>query len=382
MIENNLDFEIMEFSDSMLDDNNLTDKIQTLNEAEQEEDDENDLINPDLVDESNLDDLDLTEAEKKAILKKKEEKAKQATEESEEATETEESNEEEEESEEGDENPLKIFAQELAEKNLLDLPEDWEGDEEALYDAYEKTLEDRALNIVKNAYKVDDPRVDGVLHFLKNGGNIDDYINLHADTNWVDVDIEDEDNATALVKTYLQSVKGLEEEEADELVEGYKEKNKLFNQASKIQSDLQKYREKQEEDLIRSQEEYARIQREEYAKTVNKIRETIKVGKSDNVVIARNQKTNLEDFIFSPMDIKDNKGQVIGRSTGFKKVLNEYLSDPEKMVALAYKLYEGLSDKSEKVEIESKVRSKLADSIKKTAGKKKESNDFKIEFIN
>jgi hypothetical protein len=380
MIENNLDFEIMEFSDDILNDNNLTDKIQTLNELDEQEDDDNDLVNPDLIDESNLDELDLTDEEKKAILKKKEEKAKKTTEESEE---TEKSDEEEEESEEeGDESPLKIFAQELAEKNLLDLPEEWEGDEEALYEAYEKTLEDRALNIVKNAYKVDDPRVDGVLNFLKNGGNIDDYINLHAETNWVDVDIEDEDNATALVKTYLQSVKGLEEEEAEELVEGYKEKNKLFIQATKIQSDLQKYREKQEEELIKSQEEYAKIQREEYAKTVNKIRETIKVGKSDNVVIAKNQKTNLEDFIFSPMDIKDNKGQVVGRATGFKKVLNEYLSDPEKMVALAYKLYEGLSDKSEKVEIESKVRSKLADSIKKTAGKKKESTDFKIEFIN
>lgn len=379
MIESNLDFEIMEFSDSMLDDNNLTDKIQTLNEIE-EEDDDSDLVNPDLVDESNLDELDLTEEEKKAILKKKEEKAKK-TEESEEESEV---KEEEEETEEDDteESPLKIFAQELAEKNLLDIPSDWEGDEESLYDAYEKTLEDRAVSMVKNAYKIDDPKVDGVLNFLKNGGNIDDYINLHADTNWVDVDIEDEDNATALVKTYLQSVKGLEEEEAEELVEGYKEKNKLFNQASKIQSDLQKYREKQEEELIKSQEEYARYQREEYSKTVNKIRETIKIGKSDNVVIAKNQKTNLEDFIFSPMDIKDNKGQIVGRSTGFKKVLNEYLSDPEKMVALAYKLYEGLSDKSEKVEIESKVRSKLADSIKKTAGKKKESNDFKIEFIN
>ena len=378
MIQDNLDFEIMEFSDNMLDDNNLTDKIQTLNEVE--EDDDTDLVNTDLVDESNLDELDLTDEEKKAIIKKKEERAKKVEDSEEESEEKEE--EEETEEDETEESPLKIFAQELAEKNLLDIPEDWNGDEESLYEAYEKTLEDRAVSMVKNAYKIDDPKVDGVLNFLKNGGNIDDYINLHADTNWVDVDIEDEDNATALVKTYLQSVKGLEEEEAEELVEGYKEKNKLFNQASKIQSDLQKYREKQEEELVKSQEEYARYQREEYSKTVNRIRETIKVGKSDNVVIAKNQKTNLEDFIFSPMDIKDNKGQIVGRSTGFKKVLNEYLSDPEKMVALAYKLYEGLSDKSEKVEIESKVRSKLADSIKKTAGRKKESNDFKIEFIN
>lgn len=371
-----LDFEILEFNEELLDDNNLTDKIQLLNdEGEEEEETEEDLINSALVDETNVDDLDLSDEEKKAVLKKK--KADKVKED-EESEETEDVGEED----TNEETPLKIFAQELADKNLLNLPEGWEGDEEALYEAYEKTLDERALNIVKSTYKVDDPRVDGVLNFLKNGGNIDDYVSLHADTNWVDVDIEDEDNAIALVKTYLQSVKGLEEEEAEELVDGYKEKNKLFTQAAKIQTDLQEFRKKQESELIKSQEEYARIQKEEYTKTVSKIREVIKSGKSDNVVIAKNQKTNVEDFIFSPMDIKDAQGKIVGKSTGFKKVLNEYLSDPEKMVALAYKLYEGLTDKTEKIEIESKVRSKLADSIRKTAGKKKETEDFKFELLN
>jgi len=377
MVTDNLDFEIIDFSNNL--DDNLTDKIETLNEAElkEEQDDDKDLVNTSLIDETNVDDLDLSDEEKKAILKKKEQQ-KQSEESGEETKEEEEEVQEEDE----EENPLKIFAQELAEKNLIDLPEDWTGDEESLYEAYEKTLEDRALSMVKNAYKVDDPRVDGVLKYLKDGGNIDEYINLHSETNWVDVDIEDEDNATALVKTYLLTVKGLEDEEADELLEGYKEKNKLFSQATKIQADLRNYREKQEQELVQAQEEYARIQKEEYIKTVSKIRENIKVGKSDGVVIAKNQRTNLEDFIFSPMDIKDNKGQVVGRSTGFKKMLNEYLSDPEKMVALAYKLYEGLSDKTEKIEVESKMRSKLADSLKSKAGKRKESTDFKIEFIN
>jgi deoxyribodipyrimidine photolyase len=161
----------------------------------------------------------------------------------------------------------------------------------------------------------------------------------------------------------------------------YKEKGKILNQARKIQADLKVFREKQEEELIKSQQEYARIQREEYTKSVNKIRETIQKGKSENIVIAKNQKSNLEDFIFSPQEIKNDKGEVVGRVTKFKQVLNNYLSDPEKMVALAYKLYEGLSDKSDKIERASKEKSKLAESLKRASGKTK-SDTIKLEFIN
>ena len=51
------------------------------------------------------------------------------------------------------------------------------------------------------------------------------------------------------------------------------------------------------------------------------------------------------------------------------------------MVALAYKLYEGLSDKSDKVEIASKEKSKLAEILKRNAGKVK-TEKIKLEFIN
>jgi hypothetical protein len=124
-----------------------------------------------------------------------------------------------------------------------------------------------------------------------------------------------------------------------------------------------------------------KIQREQYVKTVGKIREVIQKGRSNNVVIAKNEKNNLEDFIFSSLEVKNEKGEVIGNSTGFKKILNEYLSDPEKMVALAYKLYEGFSDKSDKVEIASREKSKLAEILKRNAGKVK-TEKIKLEFIN
>lgn len=373
MIDNNLDFEILEFNENIINDDNLTDKIDSLNESEsiEDEESENDLINANLIDDENLDELDLSEEEKKTILNKKNKNSSEELDE--EAS--------EEDDTEDSENPLKVFASELAERKLLNLPEDWNGDEESLFDAYESTVEDKALQMIKQAYKVDDPKVDGVLKFLKNGGNINEYISTYEQTNWVDVNIEDEDNATALVKNYLISVKGLDEEESDELVKGYTEKGKLFTQASKIQSDLQSFREDQQQKLIESQEEYMKIQREQYVKTVSKIREVIQKGKSNNVVIAKNEKNNLEDFIFSPLDIKNEKGEIVGNSTGFKKILNEYLSDPEKMVALAYKLYEGFSDKSDKVEIASREKSKLAEILKRNAGKVK-TEKIKLEFIN
>lgn len=375
-MENNLDFEILEFNDNFIGEDTLVDKIDDLNNnSDEESDEESDLINTELVDNENLDELDLSDEEKELIL------AKKAKKETSEDTEEETEDNNTEEDDEDEVNPIKVFANELAEKNLLNLPENWDGDEDALFEAYENTIEERALQVVKQGYKVDDPRVDGVLKFLKNGGDINEYISTYEQTNWVDVNIEDEDNATALITNYLINVKGLDEEESGELVAGYKEKGKLFGQATKIQSELQSIRDEQQQKLIDSQEEYMKLQREQYFNTVSKIKEVIKVGKTNNVVIAKNEKSNFEDFIFTPLEIKNDKGEVLGSATGFKKVLNEYLNDPEKMVALAYKLYEGLSDKSDKIETESKIKSKLSETLKKASGKTK-TERIKLEFIN
>jgi len=232
------DFEIIDFGDEFVDNNNLVDKIDSVSE---EEDTDNDIeledeedsvaINSDLVDDDNIDELELTDEEKEAIKnKKKKAEVKE---------ETEESDDDSDESEETDEvDPLKVFALELKQKNLIDIPEDWDGDEEALFEAYNKTTEDKAIQLVKEKYQVDNPKVDAVLNYIANGGNIDNYINLQSELSWVEADINDEDTASALVKTYLISVKNLDEEEATELVEGYVEKNKLFPQAQKIQSEL------------------------------------------------------------------------------------------------------------------------------------------------
>ena len=65
-MENNLDFEILEFNDNFISEDTLTHKIDTLNEITEDDSDEEetDLINSDLVDEDNVDELDLSEEEK------------------------------------------------------------------------------------------------------------------------------------------------------------------------------------------------------------------------------------------------------------------------------------------------------------------------------
>jgi Holliday junction resolvasome RuvABC endonuclease subunit len=374
------DFEIIDFGDEFVEDNNLVDKIDSVSEEEDSDDDieledEEDSIgiNSDLVDDDNIDELELTDEEKEAIKdKKKKAEVKENSDE--------ESDEESDDSEESDElDPLKVFALELKQKNLIDIPEDWDGDEEALFEAYNKTTEDKAIQLVKEKYQVDNPKVDAVLNYIANGGNIDNYINLQSELSWVEADINDEDTASALVKTYLISVKNLDEEEATELVEGYVEKNKLFPQAEKIQTELKKLKETKEQQLIEAQEDYARREREYFMDTTNKIKSIIVTGKSGGTVIAKNKKADFENFIFTPSPIKNEKGEVVGQMSGFKKTLNEYLNNPDKFVELAYKLYEGLSDTSSKVEAESKAKSNLAAALRKRVDKPPVS---KIEFLN
>jgi hypothetical protein len=155
------DFEIIDFGDEFVEDNNLVDKIDSVSEEEDSDDDieledEEDSIgiNSDLVDDDNIDELELTDEEKEAIKdKKKKAEVKENSDE--------ESDEESDDSEESDElDPLKVFALELKQKNLIDIPEDWDGDEEALFEAYNKTTEDKAIQLVKEKYQVDNPKVD------------------------------------------------------------------------------------------------------------------------------------------------------------------------------------------------------------------------------
>ena len=368
-----MDFEILDFEDNLIQEESLVNKIDVVNGDQQEDES---ILNSDLIDEDNQDFIDLSEEEKEELKKVQSNKNKEVVTEE---TSTETSNEEE----SSEESPFKIFANELKERNLIELDEDWDGDEEALFEAYAKTAERRSLELVKDSYKIEDPRVDGFLRYVKLGGDLDTYIQQEKSLSWVDVDIENEDNAKILVTNYLKQIKQLDDEEALELVDGYLDKGKLSTQASKIQAELQAVKASKEKELIEAQEHVVQEQRRLFVEQTNKIKTVIQTGKVGSTIIPKNKKAEIENFMFTPEDKKNEKGEVVTKVTGLKKVLNDYFNDPEKLVELAYKLYEGFSDSSIKTEAESKAKSRLADVLKSRATKSGSIIDRNsIELIN
>ena len=360
-----MELEILDFGSDLIKDESLVNKIDAINEDEQEVET---IVNEDLIEDELQNELDLSEEEIENLKKNKSKSKVEIEKNLDEDEESDIQKDKEDESSE-EENPLKIFALELKERNLVELEDDWDGDEEALFEAYAKTADKRALETIKSSYQIEDPRVDGFLKYLKSGGDINNYITLEKEFSWVNVDIENEDNAKLLVTNYLKQLKKLDDEEASEIVEGYLEKGKLSSQALKIQNDLINLKAKQEEDLIKAQESFEKEQRALFIEQTNKIKSTIQTGKAGNTVIPRSKKIEIENFMFAPVDIKNSKGEIIGKATGLKKVLNDYFNDPEKLVELAYKLYEGFSDSSVKTEAESKAKTKLAEVLKAKAKK-------------
>lgn len=363
--------EIIDFGDAFIDDASLMEKIDAVAETDNEED--TTILNTDLVDDEDSEDLDLTEEEKEKVKKAKSKK--------EEPVEEVEETETIENTEEVEVSPLKIFALELKERHLLDIEEDWDGDEEALFEAHAATQERRALELAKSKYKIEDPRVDSFLNYVANGGDINNYIQTESEYAWIESDIEDEDNATILVKNYLKHVKNLDDEEASDMIESYKEKGRLFSQAGKVQTELRQIRERNQEELIQSQEAFAAEQKRVFKETTNKIRTIIQAGKAGNVALNKNKKSQFENFIFTPVDIKNDKGVVVNQMTEFKKVLNDYFNDPEKFVQLAYKMFEGFNDTAANTEADSRARTKLADALKSKVRKQAVSSPEKIEFV-
>ena len=379
------DFEILDFGEDIIE------SIDTITpDPEKNEDLENsdNILNEDLITEKNKDDLELTPEELEAYNKKLAEKETDEDSNNEDSSNIESGKEDPELIEDSeniddleDSDALVIFAKELKERNILDIEDDWNGDEEALYDAYIKTAEVKAEQLAKERYQLDNPKVDAVLQYLKHGGNIDKYIQQEQNFNWINLDVEQEDSAKLLVKTYLQDLKQLDESDVNKMIESYIEDGVLSSKASKIQSALQEQQEAQIAQMVEAQEKYHNEQRELFKQQTTKIKGLIDTGKAGNFVINKNKKKDLENYIFTPVDIKNENNEVVGRTTEFKQVLGEYVNDPEKLVQLAYLLFEGLENPTLQKQAEKKVRNKLSKALKSKVKKQTITLDDDLEVL-
>ena len=175
-----------------------------------------------------------------------------------------------------DENEFSLFAKMLAEKEILDIDEDFDSTEQGLIDAFEKSINGR-VNEEINSFQQSLPQ-DGkeLLAHLMNGGRVSDFTNAYSGTDVLNLDISKSEQNQRAVLTEFLKLRGDSNEEIQETLNDYKDLGKLGKNAEKAKARLAEYHSQQRKQLAKKQEESKKMQEQKRVEVINTIQETIK----------------------------------------------------------------------------------------------------------
>lgn len=318
------------------------------------------------------------------IISNESEVEQEITEETEETKEVEEEKETKEEKSEveteseTDENPLILFAKELKERQILNSETDIE-DEDTLFQAMEKSIEQKANEKLELEFGyLSDEKVKGFLNYLKNGGNVDDYIQIEQNLT-TDIDLENDEEVDEFLHYYLENFNNIKEkEDREDFIENLRVKGKIKEKTQGFLSNLETLK---EQEKIRIQTEQAnkiaelKRKQEENASTIKSL---ITKGDIEGIEIKKSKRESFENFLFKPI-VKEINGKKVA-TTEFKEKFDEYTKNPVKFTRLAYELFENFSNQSLKEKVESETKSKLMQALNKKKPIEK-NNDIQIQLI-
>jgi len=179
--------------------------------------------------------------------------------------------------EEVDENEFSLFAKMLAEKEILDLDEEFESTEQGLIDAFEKSITSRVGEEIRSFQQSLPQEGKELLAHLMNGGRVNDFSDTYAGTDIVNVDVSGgkEENQKIVLKEFLR-LRGDSVEEAEETVNDYKDLGKLEKQAEKAKEKLVHFYNTQKQNLAQKQKEAKQMQEQKRTEVISTIQDTIK----------------------------------------------------------------------------------------------------------
>ena len=183
---------------------------------------------------------------------------------------------EKETSEDQNENEFSLFAKMLAEKEILDLDEDFDPTEQGLVDAFEKNISSRVgeeINSFQQSLSQDGKEL---LAHLMNGGKVSDFTEAYSGVDVVHLDIsgDKEDNQKLVMREFLR-LRGDSTEEIEETLKDYKDLGKLSSQANKAKTKLTNYYNNQKQQLAQKQKEAKQKEEQKRVDVINTIQGTI-----------------------------------------------------------------------------------------------------------
>lgn len=265
--------------------------------------------------------------------------------------------------EEIQESPLKIIAEELKEKGILNIREEDKFDsDDDFINIWKRNKEEGVQELFESKFEnhPQKEKAKALFEYIENGGDIDKFTETYANP-LAFIDLTNEKDQERVVTLKLKSTSRLSEEKIKEKITKLKDAALLDEEAKDSFEELLAIQKENEEFLISQQAELAKQAREQTLKTQNEMREFIQ--KNDSIkgidIKSKKDKEALIDYLFKPTVKVGN--QLVSKYVADNE--NETLEDFMAIVALKAK---GLDLKAIEKSLEVKVKQDLASKLNKT----------------
>tara|TARA_R100000406_G_scaffold36434_2_gene24103 strand:- start:4940 stop:6232 length:1293 start_codon:yes stop_codon:yes gene_type:complete len=282
------------------------------------------------------------------------------------------------ETSEEDLNEFAIFAQMLADKELLDLnEEDFEPTEKGLLDAFADTIENRVKEEIESFQKTLPKEGKELLTHLMKGGKVSNFMEVYSTPNFGDLNIKGNNigNQKAVLAEFFK-LRGDSQEDIAEMLEDYENLGKLEKQAAKAQARLTQYYEHQKQQLIVKQEQAEKERIAKRQEVQNNIQTTI--SESDEIKgfpLSRKSKKKLMSYM-TEANVKIETPDGPQFVTQFQADEMKSSSNIEDFILKAYLRMTNYSLDG----VQKKSKSKLASQLRTTLQNKKRMTDTKATF--
>jgi len=282
------------------------------------------------------------------------------------------------ETSEEDLNEFAIFAQMLADKELLDLnEEEFDPTEKGLLNAFADTIENRVKEEIESFQKTLPKDGKELLTHLMKGGKVSNFMEVYSTPDFSDMNIKGNNigNQKAVLAEFFK-LRGDNQEDIAEMLEDYENLGKLEKQADKAQARLSQYYEHQKQQLIVKQEQ---VEKERVAKR-KEVQSTIQttISESDEIKgfpLSRKSKKKLMSYM-TDASVKIETPDGPQFVTQFQADEMKSSSNVDDFILKAYLRMTNYSLDG----VQKKSKSKLASQLRTTLQNKKRMTDTKATF--
>lgn len=214
-----------------------------------------------------------------------------------------------------DDNTVSAFFEVLSEKMGWDLTDEDEVPQtpEELVEYFQQVIEDNSVPQYASE------EVEALDNFVRNGGNIRDYLQIDAEIDLENIDItEDEGNQKLVLREFLKE-KGYNSKQIDKKLTKYEDAGLLEDEAEDALEAIKEIREDKKQQLLKNQEKQAKermVRQQQYFNSV--VNEIKGMDSIRGVKIPEKEKRVLIEYIFKP----DADGQTQFHKDWSKSVKN------------------------------------------------------------